>query len=179
LQLGEIANISNTTISNNTNTADALRRIVGEGIQTGFDALLTIKDSTITRNTAQSAGGGIAVVQKSILVLVRSIVSGNHATVAPEIYVQPGSAVIGDNNNVIGQHAEPGVQGFVPSPSDTTPGTPVKAVVNPKTGAPAPNSLVIDGVTNGTCIDPQAVDDNGDGGVACDIGAVEVPAPAL
>jgi len=49
-------------------------------------------------------------------------------------------------------------------------------VVNPETGIPPPNSPAVDGVTDGTCQDPTAVDGNGDGGVACDIGAVEVPA---
>jgi hypothetical protein len=136
---------------------------------------VVIRDSTITGNTSETRGGGIGVTANGILTLVRSIVSGNHAPIGPEIYVSPGGVVLGDTNNVIGQQGTAGVLGFVPGPSDVVPNVPAQQVVNPQTGIPAPNSLVIDGVTDGTCADPTAVDGNGDGGVACDIGAVEVP----
>jgi hypothetical protein len=174
LQLGETATISNSIISNNTNTWP--RGLAGS-IHVGSEGTVTIRDSTITGNTSQTAGGGVVVDPDASLALVRSVVSGNHVPTAPEINVRPGGVVVSDNNNVIGQQGSSGVAGFIPSPSNTVPSTPVAAVVNQETGTPAPNSLVIDGVTDGTCTDPKAVDGNGDGGVVCDIGAVEVPAP--
>ena len=66
--------------------------------------------------------------------------------------------------------------GFTPGPSDIVSTTPVEQVGNPQTGILAPNSPVLDAVTDGTCTNPLAVDGNGAGGVACDIGAIEVPA---
>jgi hypothetical protein len=179
LFLSETALITDSIIANNLSGIGhaSSHSMVPGGILVNGNTV--IKDATITGNVSETRGGGIGVTGHAILALIRSVVSGNHAPVAPEIFVAPGAIVLSDTNNVIGQQGMAGVAGFVPSPSDIAPVTPVEAVVDPVTGIPAPNSLVIDGVTDGTCTDPNAVDGNGDGGVACDIGAVEVPAPAL
>jgi hypothetical protein len=176
VSLGETATISNSIIANNVNTAPWLGRNGGGGVGIDMGGSVTIIDSTITNNTSQQGGGGISIVVNSSLSLIRSVVSGNHSPTAPEIYVQDGSTVVSDNNNVIGQKGESGVVGFVPSPSDTVPKAPVEKVVAPD-GTPAPDSPAIDSVTDGTVQDPNAVDGNGDGAAIPDAGAVEAPAP--
>ncbi len=124
---GGTVTISNSTLSGNTASNGK-----GGGIYNQGDTL-TLNNSTISGNTASSSGGGI--YNRSALMLVRSLVSGNTASGVQEIFSTPqycnpdpyygcsGGTVVSANDNLFGHSGESNAQafyGFTPSGSDIT-----------------------------------------------------------
>jgi hypothetical protein len=188
--------ITNSTISGNTASYGGggvanLASFYGDfGVIPGT---LTITNSTISGNTADTRDGGVANVG-SDLTLIRTLVSGNTAPVTPEVFND--GAVVADSHNLFGVDGDAGVVGFSPDPTDVVPpaGVRLPAILEPtlalhggrtQTLALVPGSPAID-AGGPVCLDaegnslrtdqrgrPRPVDGNGDGLVACDIGAFE------
>jgi hypothetical protein len=188
--------ITNSTIAGNTASYGGggvanLASFYGDfGVIPGT---LTITNSTISGNTADTRDGGVANVG-SDLTLIRTLVSGNTAPVTPEVFND--GAVVADSHNLFGVDGDAGVVGFSPDPTDVVPpaGVRLPAILEPtlalhggrtQTLALVPGSPAID-AGGPVCLDaegnslrtdqrgrPRPVDGNGDGLVACDIGAFE------
>ncbi len=183
--------ITNSTISGNKATDG------GGGIRTGYSVSVFLVHSTVTGNTAAS-GGGVSNYNNSLVELNRSLISGNSASTAREVY---NNAVIrAGDYNLLGHGASTNAQAFVNfapggtdinATSDGDTPTTLSAILNrslasnggtTRTHALVTDSPAIDAINNGTC-PPPAVDQrgisrprdgDGDGGVACDIGSFEV-----
>jgi hypothetical protein len=193
---GGTLTITNSTIAGNTASYGGggvanLASFYGDfGVIPGT---LTITNSTISGNTADTRDGGVANVG-SDLTLIRTLVSGNTAPVTPEVFND--GAVVADSHNLFGVDGDAGVVGFSPDPTDVVPpaGVRLPAILEPtlalhggrtQTLALVPGSPAID-AGGPVCLDaegnslrtdqrgrPRPVDGNGDGLVACDIGAFE------
>ncbi|MGH8502200.1 MAG: choice-of-anchor Q domain-containing protein [Gammaproteobacteria bacterium] len=187
---GTTFTISNSTISGNT----ASRQ--GGGAYIDFDATLRLQNSTITGNIA-SQGGGLYLWRDGTLNLSASLISNNRAATDAELFVLPSdyhSGIVNAGNyNVIGHSGDANASGFVPGYSDIVPINPPAMILDPtlaNNGGPTlthplvAGSPAIDAIVNGTCPSPEAdqrgvarpQDGNGDGGMACDIGAFELAA---
>ncbi|MDQ3732185.1 MAG: right-handed parallel beta-helix repeat-containing protein, partial [Pseudomonadota bacterium] len=183
---GGNVSVTNSTISGNT------RGIVVTGGDFALDLELT--HSTVTRNAqtgvlAYSAGEGIEII------LNRSLIAGNSRS---EISADAEyTLVTAGNSNVLGHSGDARITGFNPGSTDIVPRQPLNAILNPtladnggftRTHALVAGSPAIDAVNDGTCPPPtrdqrgitRPRDGNGDGGPACDAGAVEyVASPGI
>src|SRR5215217_6062704 len=82
LNLYGTALVADSTIADNFSAAgDNPTGIRSGGVL--INGAVVIRDSTITGNISQTRGGGIGVTANGTLALIRSIVSGNHAPIAP------------------------------------------------------------------------------------------------
>jgi len=202
--------IENSTISNNTsgglfnagNTSIINSTISGNTGNSGggvfnFYGILTIENSTISGNTA-NVGGGVYnsfYFSDGNLILNRSLIAGNQATVAPEI--QNRSIVTANNFNLFGANANAGVTGFTPGPTDIVParGVQVADILGPlannggptRTHALVSSSPAINAGNPGGCLDSAGAllttDQRGFprpfNGRICDIGSYELQADPL
>lgn len=183
------ASVVNSTISGNSSA-------IGGGISVDnnprsyYDgAGITVTNTTITGNHA-SIGGGIAVSGASDLRLARTLVSGNTARAAREVFLGDEATVYASNFNLFGHSARAGTVGFTPGSTDLVPSQPVGQILDTfllanggltETHALVAGSAAIDAVFDGTCPLPirdqrgvkRPRDGNDDGGPACDIGAFE------
>src|SRR4030095_874877 len=130
----------------------------GGGVSNNFGTL-TIENSTISGNIANAAGGllnnGISndyycsfgVCSDGTLILNRSLIAGNQATVAPEI--ENTSIVTANNFNLFGANGNPGVVGFTPGPTDIVPasGVQVAQILSPleNNGGPTQTHALVAG----------------------------------
>jgi hypothetical protein len=83
-----------------------------------------VAHSTITDNTAAYNGGGIYNGYYGILILSRTLVSGNTAPFGPELANI--DLVLADNFNLFGVAGDAGVVGFPLGPTDVVPGPEVQ-----------------------------------------------------
>jgi hypothetical protein len=184
--------ITNSTISGNTAG-------VGGGVANSetlgyYRGTVIIANSTISGNAANTRGGGVENY-RSDLTLIRTLASGNTAPLGPE--VSNDGAVVADSHNLFGVDGDAGVAGVSPGPTDVVPpaGVLLADILNPtlafnggptQTHALVPGSPAID-AGGPVCLDadgnpltidqrgqPRPVDGDGDGIVACDIGAFEL-----
>jgi Putative Ig domain len=202
--------IENSTISNNTsgglfnagNTSIINSTISGNTANSGggvfnFYGILTIENSTISGNTA-NVGGGVYnsfYFSDGNLILNRSLIAGNQATVASEI--QNRSIVTANNFNLFGTNGHAGVVGFTPGPTDIVParGVQVADILGPlennggptQTHALVSSSPAINAGNLGGCVDSAGAllttDQRGFprpfNGTICDIGSYELQADPL
>jgi hypothetical protein len=175
--------VTNSTISGNT------AGFTGGGVVNGGS--LTLTNSTISGNVADSSGGGVSNDPfHSKLTLVRSLVSGNSANNAPEIwsFSSQTSKIFVANFNLFGHDGVSGIQGFSPGATDLVPTVPIGAILDTVladnggptlTHALVAGSPAVDAVTHGGCpakdqrLFVRPVDGDGRVGARCDIGAVE------
>jgi hypothetical protein len=176
--------LTKTTISGNT-------RGIAVGNAEEYSTNVVLTQSTVTRN----GRGGIRAYASEYgtnITFNRSIISGNGRFEAfadkprPDHFI----SVTAGNFNIFGHSGKAGVKGFKPGPTDIVPKEPLHRILEPTltnnasptpTHALVPGSPAIDAVSDGTCpppaIDqgetPVVLDGNGDGGPACDVGAVE------
>ena len=182
--------VTNSTISGNT-------AHYGGGVVI-INGTVSLLNSTITGNTASSSGGGIhngILYNYGTLTLTRTLISGNTAPSGPEIFHYYG-VVTADQFNLFGLDGAAGIEGFTPGATDVVPpaGVQLADILDPTlalhggrtpTHALVPGSLAID-AAGPECLDPtgapltmdqrgrpRPIDGNGDGIVACDIGAFE------
>jgi predicted outer membrane repeat protein len=189
--------VTNSTISGNTRGIvvtggdfalglELTHSTVTPNVQTG--ALdLELMHTTVTRNAqtgvlAYSAGEGIEII------LNRSLIAGNSRSEisADAEYI----LVTAGNSNVFGHSGDARITGFDPGATDIVPMQPLNTIISPtltdnggftRTHALVAGSPAIDAVNDGTCPPPardqrgitRPRDGNGDGGPACDAGAVE------
>jgi len=114
-----LTTVTNSTISGNSaNDGGGIYNYLGS---------TTVTNSTITGNSAGNEGGGIYGTYDSTTNLVRSIVSGNSATVGNEVYVYSGMYYYGtvnaDAHNVLGHSGlanATAFTNFTPGASDIT-----------------------------------------------------------
>jgi len=180
-----ILSIQNSTISGNSAP-------VGGGVYNsavGYStSSVTITNSTISNNSASRGGGAVncgcsLYPSYAILTLNRSLIAGNHATVAPE--VENFSVVTADNFNLFGANGNAGVTGFPPGVTDIVPapGGRVKNILGPlrnngglnKTHALTLGSPALDVVpfTDSSCTGTDQRGVTRPQGTGCDIGAFE------
>ena len=160
-----------------------------------------VLNSTISGNhTAYDSyflGGGGVFNRSGTLTLARTLVSGNTALSASEIYnAASEGTVVANNRNLFGVNGNAGVYGFTPGPTDIVPpaGVQLSNILNPvlafnggptQTHALVSGSLAID-AGGPACTDangnplltdqrgkPRTIDGNKDGTARCDIGAFE------
>jgi hypothetical protein len=182
-QYGGQGLVTKSTISGNT-----------QGISVGageYQTRFVLTQSTVTRN----ARGGVRAFASeygTYFTFNRSIVSGNGGFEA--FADRPGRytyiTVTAGNFNIFGHSGKARIRGFKPGPTDVVPKEPLNRILElnlannaspTPTHALVPGSPAIDAVSDGTCpppaIDqgetPVVLDGNGDGGPACDVGAVE------
>jgi hypothetical protein len=86
----------------------------GGGIANG-SSTLTISDSTISGNSASGTGGGVAnfASLRSDVVLNRSLISGNSATLGAEVYQLNGGVVATGPSNLFGHSGLTNAAAFV------------------------------------------------------------------
>jgi parallel beta helix pectate lyase-like protein len=199
--VGSTLTITNSTISGNT--AGVGGGVLNRGLFDSYSreylpGTLIITNSTISSNTAGTRGGGVANSRNDLtlsnLTLIRTLVSGNTSPVGPEVFND--GAVVADNHNLFGVDGDARVVGFSPGATDVVPppGVRLPDILDPTlalhggrtaTYALVPGSPAID-AGGPVCLDatgaplttdqrgrPRPVDGNGDGLVACDIGAFE------
>jgi Right handed beta helix region/FG-GAP-like repeat len=201
--------IQNSSISSN------MSRFSGGGVynsrRSNPGGSLTITNSTISDNRA-GRGGGVFNSEYSqrcytytyfgspfvycfygiTLTLNGSLVTGNQATIGPEM---ENLGVVNANNfNLFGSNGNAGVSGFTPGPTDIVPGVSLAQILGPLTfnGGPTQTHALVAGSPATDAGDPggcrdnsgalllkdqrgftRHVDGNSDGAVRCDIGAVE------
>jgi hypothetical protein len=188
---GGVHNFGTVTVINSTITGNSAG---GNGGGVRNFGTVTVTNSTISSNSAYVAGG-VSNGGYATITLVRTLIAGNIAPSGffPEI---GGGTVLADNHNLFGVDGTAGVGSFTPGATDVVPpaGIQLADILNPtlalnggptQTHALVPGSPAIDaGDTD--CTDangdslptdqrgrPRVVDGNGDGTVACDIGAFE------
>jgi hypothetical protein len=182
---GGVANLQggivvlNSTISGNTAAGS------GGGLLNSQYSGTRIENGTITGNIVNSKGsgqgGGIANGSFAQLDLKLSIISGNKATMGPEI---KNSAVgtVHAESNIFGLNGNSGVYGFFPTPGVPAPGVKLKNILSrladnggpTLTHALVPGSPAIDAAP--VDADCPATDQRGvtrPQGGGCDIGAFE------
>ena len=204
-----VLTLTNSTISGNTAHE-------GGGVSNNFGTL-TVENSTISGNIGNAAGGllnnglsndyycSFGVCSDGTLILNRSLIAGNQATVAPEI--QNLTIVNANNFNLLGTNSDAGVTGFIPGPTDSVPGVALANILGPlqNNGGPTDTHALVAGSPAIDAGDPggcrnnlkallltdqrgfaRHVDGNNDGTISCDIGAFEfgaefvpVPPPPL
>ena len=182
----EYLTIINSTISGNTALGS------GGGIDTALS--LYISHSTITNNHAGADGGGVAGIVDDLW-MSHSLVSGNTASgVGNEFNTH--TFINQSDFNIVGLNGDSGVVGFNLGPTDIVPAVGVNLgdILDPnlaenggatQTHALVSGSLAID-AGGETCADVfgnplttdqrgqvRPADGNGDGVIACDIGAFE------
>jgi hypothetical protein len=101
----------------------------GGGVYNGYPSSLFIRQSTITGNTAGRNGGGVTV-DEYYAWFDRSLVSGNLAPTSPEIHGHNAS-VTANAFNLFGFNGNAGVTGFTPGPTDLVPDEPLSAILDP------------------------------------------------
>ena len=180
----------NSTISGNVAVSGD-----GGGLfhQSGRSVDLT--HTTISANRAGARGGGIDN-RFGTLALTQALVSGNRAPQGPEVFRDAGSGgeVTVARFNIFGHSGNAGLVGFTRGTTDIVPTQRLAGVLNTRlannggstlTHALVNGSPAIDAINDGTCPPPatdqrglsRPRDGNRDGGVACDIGAVESLGP--
>ncbi len=190
--------LSNSTVSNNSATSGGGIYLQTNSNESGVE----LTDCTITGNSASRSGGGLHVSYTGgssyFAELSRTMVSGNTAPGGPEVYLDTRGpeGITASNFNIFGHSGNAGVIGFAPGTTDIVPTQPLSGVLNTSltnnggrtlTHALVNGSPAIDAVNDGTCPPPatdqrgvsRPRDGNGDGGPACDIGAVEALGSAL
>jgi hypothetical protein len=196
LNRGGTLTITNATIAGNSTSSNfPPYSITSGGGVFNSGGTVTITNSTIVGNDAQSLGGGVVNDFGGTLMLVHTLVAGNTAPIGLEVGNATGT-ILGNNHNLFGVNGNAGVEGFSPGATDVVPGAGVQLadIINPtlannggptQTHALVPGSPAID-AGGAVCSDgsgsplltdqrgkPRAVDGNGDGTPACDIGAFE------
>jgi hypothetical protein len=183
-----IASLINSTVSGNSAARGGglyAEQYADSGV------ILSLRDSTVTGNNAAEAGGGILMHDLGALTLERTIVSGNAAPAGREVLLENSATASAARFNLFGHGNDAGLVGFSAGATDIVPPGPVAAVLNTalafnggptRTHVLVAGSPAIDAVTDGSCPPPAAdqrdisrpQDGNQDGGVACDVGAVEL-----
>ncbi|MCI0372792.1 MAG: DUF4394 domain-containing protein, partial [candidate division NC10 bacterium] len=146
--------------------------------------------STVSGNSAAVQGGGL--YNYGTAILARTLISGNTAPTAPEIFSD--GTTTADNFNLFGHSGASGVLGFTPGATDIVPNeipTATLALTLASNGGPTQThalvaaSPAIDAVTDGSCPPPhdqrgvtRPQDGDGDTVADCDIGAFELEAPS-
>jgi hypothetical protein len=182
---GGTATLINSTISGNS-----AQNIGGGVFNSSFftynydhiPGTLTLTNSTISGNSASNGGGGVFNNTYALLILNRTLISGNTASTGPEINNQ--DDVTANNFNLFGYSSDDGVTGFTPGATDMVPGVELNAILDTaladnggstQTHALVSGSPALDAVTTGC--PPPATDQRGvtrPQGTRCDIGAFEL-----
>lgn len=184
--------MTNVTVSGNRTGG------TGGGMYLNYNTFTTLTNCTIVNNRAASAGG---VHASGFVDLVKTLVSNNEAsrTFAPdEIQSFEENNVTINNFNLFGDNGGAAIDGIGKGATDIIPQQTIAQILNPvlqtvvspngavtKLHPLVAGSAAIDAVNDGTCPPPardqrgavRPVDGNGDGGVACDIGAYEYALP--
>jgi hypothetical protein len=168
--------IDNSTISGNTATAT-----YGGGLYNrDSGSTMTVNNSTIVGNKAANASGGIN--NGGVLELNRSLISGNRAPAARELYNYGPGAVTLDNYNLIGVSSNSGTNVALGA-SDVLPTVRLAKIVGilKNNGGPTKTRAVVIGgpAHNATPTDSDcpATDQSGEArpkGGLCEIGSFEV-----
>ncbi|HKF93338.1 MAG TPA: right-handed parallel beta-helix repeat-containing protein [Gammaproteobacteria bacterium] len=165
--------ILNSTISGNSADFDG-----GLYISDEYSGA-TVTHFTVTGNTATSQGGGVFAGYN--LELNRTILSGNSAPAAREVYVSDRVDLKVGNFNIFGFNGSSGVEGFSPGITDIVPSQALSEILDTglasndgpsRTQALVGGSPAIDIIANGTCPSPakdqrgvsRSQDGNWDGG---------------
>jgi hypothetical protein len=90
--------VEDSTIVNNTVIKDAKGDALGGGVRAG-NAELTISNTTLANNSAQSQGGGLWVGEKSPVTITNSTFSGNKATDANDTSGLGGAMFLNNGTN--------------------------------------------------------------------------------
>jgi len=184
---GNAIQIRNSTVSGNRG------RLSGGGLSLNRLSYIEISNSTITNNYAQE-GGGIEFVRNTNRSpkIVNTIVAGNDAIIATEMYASGSLTLAVDQNNIFGDSAHSTVEAFnsfSPGPaslnltSDAGQSTPIDRIIRPLddnggvglTHELARLSSAIDAGNQAFCqqnmisLDQRGVQRDS----ACDIGAIE------
>jgi hypothetical protein len=165
----------NSTVSGNTASED------GGGIFNNGSANLNASNSTISGNTASDDGGGI--FNLGTLALARTLISGNAASLGPEVDRSLGNVTI-NNHNLFGYDGDAGVVGFSPGLTDVVPASGVflNDILAPlaDNGGPTLTHALILGSPaidaspdDGNCLDTDQRGVSRPQGLTCDIGAFE------
>lgn len=183
------AQIVNSTLSGN-----------GGGVLNDRDSVMTLTNSTLTRNSVANQGGGVNNF-RGVVILERSLISGNSAPVGAEVHNSNGviSAAAGNVLGHAGLTTAQAYNDFTPSADDYNAAadarnTALDAILSPTladNGGPTathslpPGSPAIDRASSGDCVaapvsgkDQRGLPRNRDGdnkasGNECDAGAVE------
>lgn len=192
-----VAEISNTTISNNEALGPSGDYDHGGGIAIGDESIIKLVNSTISRNTTANEGGGISVYSEATVTLVNTIVAGNSAqNGGNEIYLDKAESYgyinsVASSNNLVGVRARTTVQSLqgltaadlgamsINASSDGTLPVSLIEILGPladnggatKTHMLAPDSPAIDSGLSGAGVPIE--DQRGEARSITDIGAVE------
>jgi parallel beta-helix repeat protein len=177
--------VTNSTISGNTaDGGGGLYNAYASRNSTPYFATLTVNNGTIASNKARFGGG---INNDGILVLNRSLISGNKAPTGREVYNNTHGTITAANYNIFGAGNNDGVDyapgaNFAPGLSDIKPAVPLGKIIGPlknnggptKTRALPNNSPALDAAPDDAGC--PATDQRGVArpqGPLCDIGAYE------
>ena len=186
--------LTNTTISNNSTESGGGGIHINSNTKATIDGEVTVrlKSVTLVNNTTQGAGGGIFNDSGDFNVIRNSIISGNPALQANEIFSTNADGFELTDFNLIGLNGDEGIEGFVFDQNSTNAiiqTANLSEVIDTQltdnggltpTHALSPNSVAIDFIPLASCFEStdqtgkaRPIDGNADEVADCDVGAFE------